>query len=154
MIDWGCPEQVGAWAAAVTAAVGLLTFFVILYYARIVAGQLRSQACDSLTSRLMTVNLAFVKHPSLKKFFYAEESLPTGEEDELLARLDALAGMFLDVFENYDMQSKSLPIPYRRSWASYIERMFASSPVLRQYLERNPTWYSEQIREWAERAQA
>ena len=154
MNGWGCPEQIGALAAAVTAAVGLLMFFVIFYYARIVAGQLQSQACDSLSSRLMTVNLAFVQHPTLREFFYAGHSLPTGEEPEALATLNALSGMFLDLFETYDMQKKSLPKAYRRSWESYIERMFASSPALRQYLEHHPTWYSREIHDLAARAQA
>ncbi|PRY02537.1 hypothetical protein [Allonocardiopsis opalescens] len=106
---------------------------------RVSAKGYETASYHSGTDLFMQLNLVFVEYPQVRPYFYSGKALT--EDDPNFHRVQATAELILDVFEWIWHRREGITEVDRQAWSDYIGRMFALSPVLRQYHLNHPAWH-------------
>lgn len=98
-----------------------------------------AQAID----RLHNVLGAFVEHPELRKHFYGGAPAPAEAED--LERAATIAEMLADVLASAISSATHLSpfTPHLVGWQDYAEYLLSNSPLLRDTVQAQPSWWPE-----------
>jgi hypothetical protein len=130
-----------------------VTLILLVLQNRVIVAQTRyalqsveSNVFGVITTQSLNGDEVFVKHPELRAFFYSGKDL--APDDPLYHQVYAAAEYTLDYFDSLSTQLRRYPQVWRyerESWEKNIIHMFAWSPVLCRYLEKNKAWYNDDL---------
>ena len=144
----GAPE----WIALSSDVILLLTMAVFAYQARQMAKQsrdvvksTRASVFQGITDQMLRLDQLFIARPELRPFMYDGHPLPTDPLER--TRVLALAETFLDLFDNFVVQSASIPEDLFEPWRNYAVSVLGSSPAMQFFWNENRDWYSEMLQQ-------
>lgn len=118
-----------------------------------VAKSIRANVENALVSRVIDLDQVFIRDPELNPYFYND--LPIDKDDPKYGKAVATAFMVLDVFDYVDIQNKHYPEFWDtpEAWAEWMIDVFSTSPILRDTLDKYPSWYSDRLKELRKKGQ-
>ena len=93
-----------------------------------------------VTSLFNNLNAPFLEHPELRPYFYENRS-PHDLSAENQHRALVIAEMFLDTFEWVEHDITKAKKVDKDSWRDYMLDVYASSIIVRNFHEKNPSWH-------------
>lgn len=112
----------------------------------LIAESARSSAFSSYAAQATRLNDLFLRNFELRAYFY--EGRDYKDADPLVKeRLLAMAEAVLDALEIVALHQKYFTRVWpENTWEAYARLLFRSSPVMRDYLAANPSWYPDELR--------
>jgi hypothetical protein len=140
----GAPE----WLALCSDVILLVTMAVFAYQARQMAKQSRDVANSTRASvyqgiadQMLALDQLFIARPELRPYIYDGVALPPDPVER--TRVLALAETFVDLFDNFVIQSASIPDDLFEPWRNYAVSLMGTSPAMQFFWNQNRDWYSE-----------
>jgi len=133
-------DALAAYVSAATATLGLAFLGVQIRKSNSLAFL---AAHNTLTERVMSIDLLLFEHPDIEPFLRGNALLANLSEhdtDRILAVLEYVA----DVMENALIHRRYLG---RKAivWEPYLTYFVCNSPALRQFIASNEEWYVEDV---------
>jgi len=100
--------------------------------------QLQSSVIAEESKWTLEVDKVFIDHPEFQPYF--ERNQPISNNDASCLRVAAVADFMMDGMETI-LETETGGV--NKGWESWIYDSFANSPILRERLCQNPTWYPE-----------
>jgi hypothetical protein len=149
----------GSWdkASVIISALGvMIAFFGVCTFAIQIGNtnaSISNNTLEQIYGRMHSINMLFVDRPELKPYFYdgmeINDPNPIArslkiDEAVVRARVPAVAEMMCDFFAQALIELKRLPEGAYQGWVNYIQSVYLTSPVLRQYYQEHKEWYQYQ----------
>src|SRR5205085_167541 len=111
------------------------------------AKSVRINVGDAVTSHVTKLDQVFMNDPWLMPYFYEGKEISKTDKD--YPKVSATAEMVLDVFDLVVSQNKNFPEFWDapEAWDNWVSDMFSSSPILREKIDKTPTWYGKDMKE-------
>jgi len=140
-VTWTDSTQ--AIAAVVTAIVTAIGFTLVYWQVVQTKRTLNSATHAAIYSQEQEINELFVANPECREYFYHGRECPPGQSDRLA--LLSITDMVADFFEHIVQQRNHLPKGIWPAWVAYMRSVYECSPLLREQLARNRTWYDSEL---------
>ena len=99
----------------------------------------RAQVYFQVVSMFRDLQVFFVDHPELRRYFYENQTLPPDPIER--ARLDATSEMIVDLAEGVFACGPGLGVMLSQDWNKYFAFLYQSSEALREYWRKNAQYY-------------
>lgn len=134
-------EVVQAIGEAGSLMVGIVGFGVVIYQIRQLKKAIHGETHGKLYPENYETIKLFLEYPQLRPYFYDNTDITRSSPDYNLAI--TVAELFCSLFEHVVLQMENLPEYMRPEWENYIRSMYSSSPIIREHLNQNKTWYTK-----------
>jgi hypothetical protein len=101
--------------------------------------QLHSSLIAEESRWTLEVDKVFIDHPEFQPYFERNKPISNNDDASYL-RVAAVADFMMDGMETI-LETETGHV--NEGWESWINDSFANSPILRERLCQNPTWYPE-----------
>lgn len=104
---------------------------------------IRATVQNSVLNHVLTLDKLFMDKPYLRPYFY--EGKPIDEKDEKYQEVVMAAEMVLDIFDIIAAQNQNFLEFWDdpQAWDEWMIDTFATSPILRDTLDKRSSWYSK-----------
>lgn len=136
-------SSVSAVASLISAAMALIGVPIVLLQIRDLRKSARSQALSNVYEMYVELDRFLVDNAPFRHAIYEGKpatSLPTHLQD----RADAVAEFVTDILYQAFSQKSVIGLDESSPEVEYIRKLFAS-PILRDFLSRNASWYNERF---------
>ena len=99
----------------------------------------RLETYQRVYEKMIDIDLFFVENAELKSYFYSNKTV---DDKAINNKLSSLAETMVDLFYNIYFQKEGMPQETWIGWELYIKHI-AQSPVLKQFVNENKSWYTE-----------
>ncbi len=117
-----------------------LGFFFINLQLRAARKARQIATYEDLYSRMHDIHKVFLEYPELRKYFY-EGKHNKHEDAATIQRLQTIAEMMTDFFQQIHLQIESMPPSTAQGWKNYINTIVDNSPVSNTFLHKHQNWY-------------
>jgi len=119
-----------------------------------VAKSIRANVENATVTHVTTLDRIFIENPSLTPYFYERKTITDKDKD--YPKVTAIAFMELDVFDLVVTQNKHYPEFWDTpgAWDEWVIDSFANSPILRDTLDKYPSWYGNSLKDLAIKGKA
>ena len=133
-------------AQSIVAIIGiplaLYSVFLLARQTRHLENSIHSQVYQGLTENAFRIDEMLIEHPEFRRYLYGGEEVNENTPD--LDRLLMAVELIVDVFENLNVQHRSIPKSVLSSWENYKDHVL-STPAVAYYLKAHKDWYSPEV---------
>jgi hypothetical protein len=140
-MDW--PAKVQAIAGVLSLLSLLFGFVLVVWQLSLLKRTLRSDTNARLSEQSLAILAYMADRPHLYDYLYA--SKPLGESDECRVQVLCLCEMVANYSGLVVSIMDDLDADVRARWRSFITDTLASSPALRDFIQKYRSWYPSQL---------
>jgi hypothetical protein len=136
-------KTLGSWTPILSLLVSVVSVMLVLYQIQNLVKSIHSQTYQRIYELMIQIDRFFIDNPKLKPYFYPNTSitLENVEKEKLLS----VSEMMMDYFDNVYHQRACMPSHTFDGFREYMQSVFRSSEILRDYLALSgrEQWYPE-----------
>lgn len=133
--------------SAVIAVISLIVTIVGLYAVYMQLKKIKETTWSNTHSKLADQSFELLKllsdHPNTYDYFYHKKPLENNAPEKIIVLY--LAEALTNFMEHLILQKPNLPQKQWEVWRRFIYTTFKSSVVLRNFIQENREWYSEDL---------
>lgn len=131
--------------SGVGAIVGL---YFVLRQIKLVERTLQADTNTQLCAQSLQILAHLSEKAHLYDYFYNSKSLEPNDPNKV--EVLCLCEMIANYSDLVALQLSNMPPEVKRPWSRFITDTLASSPALREHLDRYPLWYSPELAKFSE----
>jgi hypothetical protein len=144
VLDW--VAAYGPIFQALSWAVGIVGLPYLIFQVFNLRNNVRGATLDRVYGQYKDLCGIFVADPSLRKYFYDQQSVPvdSGDRQKALAVSEAIFGLI----EHSIVQRPNMPSwCWEHCWRPYALERIRQGPIMQEYFAANREWYTGQMRQ-------
>jgi hypothetical protein len=98
------------------------------------------QLVTGMTTMMLEVDRALIDYPEMRRYIGGGKRAPR-KNKEKRERAMALSMALANALDHVVLHLRFMDDEGQRAWRAYIAETYATSPVLRELLEDNPSWW-------------